>query len=40
VVIPLFNNYVFAMSTKVDHGPMQGNWDMDGGKFFERWWFA
>jgi peptide/nickel transport system substrate-binding protein len=40
VVVPLFNNYVFAMSNKVDHGPMQGNWDLDGGKFIERWWFA
>ncbi len=40
VVIPLFNNYVFAMSTKVEHGPMQGNWDLDGGKFIERWWFG
>ena len=40
VVIPLFNNNVFAMSTKVQHGPMGGNWDLDGGKFIERWWFA
>jgi peptide/nickel transport system substrate-binding protein len=40
VVIPLFNNYVFAMSNKVEHGPMQGNWDLDGGKFIERWWFG
>jgi peptide/nickel transport system substrate-binding protein len=40
VVVPLFNNYIFAMSTKVEHGPMQGNWDLDGGKFIERWWFA
>ncbi len=40
VVVPMFNNYVFAMSTKVEHGPMQGNWDLDGGKFTERWWFA
>ena len=40
VVVPMFNNYVFAMSTKIEHGPMQGNWDLDGGKFMERWWFA
>ena len=40
VVIPMFNNYVFAMSTKLEHGPMQGNWDLDGQKFMERWWFA
>ena len=40
VVVPLFNNFVFATSTKVEHGPMQGNWDLDGAKFVERWWFA
>ena len=40
VVVPLFNNYVFAVSTKIQHGEMQGNWDLDGGKFMERWWFA
>ncbi len=40
VVVPMFNNYVFATSAKIAHGPMQGNWDLDGGKFMERWWFA
>ncbi|MEM7225006.1 MAG: ABC transporter substrate-binding protein [Pseudomonadota bacterium] len=40
VVVPLFNNYIFAMAKNVDHGPMQGNWDLDGGKFAERWWFS
>ncbi len=40
VVVPLFNNYVFAMSNKVQHGTLQGNWDMDGTKCIERWWFA
>ncbi len=40
VVVPLFNNYVFAMAKNVEHGPMQGNWDLDGGKFIERWWFG
>ncbi|MDH3472251.1 MAG: ABC transporter substrate-binding protein [Rhodospirillales bacterium] len=40
VVVPLFNNYVFAMSTKVGHGTLGANWDLDGLKLLERWWFA
>ena len=40
VVVPFFANYVFATSTKIEHGEMQGNWDLDGDKFMERWWFA
>ncbi|MEL6482250.1 MAG: ABC transporter substrate-binding protein [Pseudomonadota bacterium] len=40
-VIPMFSSYVFARSTKLDHGPnMASNWDMDGHKLVERWWFA
>ena len=40
VVVPMFANYVFASVEKVSHGALAGNWDMDGNKFFERWWFA
>ncbi|MCH7794611.1 MAG: ABC transporter substrate-binding protein, partial [Proteobacteria bacterium] len=40
VVVPMFNNYVFAMSTKVQHGQMSGSGDLDGDKWMERWWFA
>ena len=40
VVVPMFANYVFAMTDKVHHGTLAGNWDMDGSKFVERWWFA
>ena len=40
VVVPLFNNYVFAMSDQVRHGELAGNWDLDGSKLTERWWFA
>ena len=40
VVVPMFNNYVFAMSNKVQHDEMAGNWDLDGNKAMERWWFA
>jgi peptide/nickel transport system substrate-binding protein len=39
--VPLFNNYVFACSDKTQHGPnLAGNWDLDGAKINERWWFA
>ena len=40
VIIPVFANWVFAMNKKVQHGDMAGNWDIDGGKGAERWWFA
>ena len=40
-VIPLFASHISAHSTKIAH-PEQvaGNWEMDGYKFLERWWFA
>jgi peptide/nickel transport system substrate-binding protein len=41
VVVPMFANYVFAMSDQVQHdGTLAGNWNLDGMKFAERWWFA
>jgi peptide/nickel transport system substrate-binding protein len=40
VVVPMFANYVFATTDKVGHSAMAGNWDMDGAKYFERWWFV
>ena len=41
VVVPMFNNFIFASSTKVEQGEqMAGNGDTDGNKFVERWWFA
>lgn len=40
-VIPLFANHVMAMSARVQQGPrIAGNWEMDGGKASERWWFG
>ena len=39
-MVPLFNNYVFATSKKIAHGEMAGNWDLDGSRFMERWWYA
>ena len=40
VIIPAFTSYVFAMSDKVQHGAMWGNWDLDGLRLLERWWMA
>ena len=39
-VVPMFANYVFATSTKIKHDKIASNWDMDGQKFSERWWFG
>ena len=41
VVVPMFANYVFAVTDKVQHEEqMAANWDLDGNKFSERWWFS
>ncbi len=40
VCVPLFNNYVEGLSTKIGHGKIAGNWTMDGLKALERWWFV
>lgn len=40
-VVPMFANYVFATNQSVQHdGTLAGNWNLDGMKFSERWWFA
>jgi peptide/nickel transport system substrate-binding protein len=41
VVVPMFSNHVFAMVDKIAHDEvMAGNWDLDGQKGPERWWYA
>ncbi len=41
VVVWAFANYVYAMSDKIAHGPdVASNWEMDGGRWVERWWLA
>jgi peptide/nickel transport system substrate-binding protein len=39
-VVPMFASYVFATTDKVGH-PEQfaSNWDVDGERWAERWWF-
>ncbi len=40
-VVPFFRNRVMARSDKVQHGPdISGNWELDGARSAERWWFA
>ena len=40
-VIPLFGSHISARSDKVAHGPnVAGNWEMDGYKWLDRWWFT
>ncbi len=38
VIIPMFANYVSAISDKVSHGELASNWEMDGERWMERWW--
>lgn len=40
-VIPMFASYVFALSDKIGTpDQMASNWDLDGERGIERWWFA
>ncbi|MES0056650.1 MULTISPECIES: ABC transporter substrate-binding protein [unclassified Mesorhizobium] len=39
-IIPVFANYVSALSRKVGHSKIASNWDLDGFRCTERWWFA
>jgi peptide/nickel transport system substrate-binding protein len=39
-IVIVFNNYVEAHSTKITHGDIAPNWEVDGLKIAKRWWFA
>ncbi len=39
-LIPMFANYIMALDKSVMHDQMAGNFDYDGYKAAERWWFA
>ncbi len=40
-VIPMYANNVDGRSTKIAHGgKLAANWELDGWKCLERWWFA
>jgi peptide/nickel transport system substrate-binding protein len=41
VVVWAFANYIYAMADKVQHGAdVAANWELDGARYVERWWFA
>jgi peptide/nickel transport system substrate-binding protein len=40
VIVLVFNNYVEANSKKLAHAAIAPNWEADGLKIAERWWFA
>lgn len=39
VVVPMFAADLAATSSKVSHGPVSANWELDGLRAPERWWF-
>ncbi len=40
-IIPVFKNLVYPRSAKLRHGPeLSANWQFDGARAIERWWFA
>jgi peptide/nickel transport system substrate-binding protein len=39
VVVPMFAADLAATSDKVAHGPVAANWELDGTRAPERWWF-
>ena len=40
-LIPMFANNIMALSKKLGHDEnVAGNWEMDGNKAIERWWFV
>ena len=39
-VIPAFANWNLALSDKVGHGEIAGQWDNDARRCTERWWFV
>ncbi len=40
VVVPMFANDVHGLTTKLKFDKVAANWEMDGNKCAERWWFA
>lgn len=40
VVIPMIANMLDAASKKLQFENVAGNWELDGMRFTERWWFG
>ena len=40
-IVPFFRNRVYVRQKHVMHGEtLTSNWTLDGGRAYERWWFA
>ena len=39
VIVPMFSADLSACNEKIGHGPLAVNWELDGNKAPERWWF-
>jgi peptide/nickel transport system substrate-binding protein len=39
-IIPVFPQFVDAANSKLRHGEIAGDRELDGAKIGERWWFA
>jgi len=40
-ICPMFANYIMGVNKKiVIPENIAANWELDGGKMLERWWFA
>jgi peptide/nickel transport system substrate-binding protein len=39
-IVLVFNNLLDAHSKKLAHGQIASNWEVDGFRLAERWWFA
>jgi peptide/nickel transport system substrate-binding protein len=39
-IVMVFNNLIHAHSDKLGHGELAPNWENDGLKVAERWWFT
>ena len=40
MIMLVFNNWVDANSKTLAHGTIGSNWEGDGFRIAERWWFA
>lgn len=40
IVVPVFADFVDAVSDKIGHTELSSDWDLDGGRCGERWWFV
>ena len=39
VIIPMYADLLLGVSEKLGHGKVAGNWELDGNRMAERWWF-